>query len=426
MGAVVRRHGRGLTAVAAALGLTAGLAACGHPGDSDGVTLRLVAADYGDSPANASQKYWTTLADRFEASHPGIRIKVAVYSWNDVDRRVKDMVARGDAPDIAQIGAYADYAAQDRLYSADDVLSIPTEANFLPALRTAGEVSRIQYGLPFVASTRLLFYNRTLFAKAGIGGPPTTWEELRDDAALLKAHGVKVPFALPLGPEEAQAETMMWLLSGGDGYVNDIGSYTLDSKQNVRTFTWLKDNLVGPGLTGPTPPARLDRAEAFAEFADGDVGMLNGHPTLMKTADDQGVKFGMVPLPGPDGRAKAAMGVADWMMAFKQGGHKAEIRTFLDYVYNDTNMLSFCREYDLLPVTTSASQAMSGAHSAGRLGPFLDELPSAELYPVAKTSWAAVSADIKKTIGSAVAPGADPASVLGALERSAQATDNAD
>lgn len=35
---------------------------------------------------------------------------MTVYPWTDVDRKVAEMVKAGDAPDIAQIGAYADYA----------------------------------------------------------------------------------------------------------------------------------------------------------------------------------------------------------------------------------------------------------------------------------------------------------------------------
>jgi multiple sugar transport system substrate-binding protein len=59
------------------------------------------------------------------------------------------------------------------------------------------------------------------------------------------------------------------------------------------------------------------------------------------------------------------------------------------------------------------------------LSPFLDELPSSQLYPVGKTSWAAVSADIKKQIGKAVSPDGSPAGILGSLQQAATTTDSA-
>ena len=227
-----------------ALGLTGVLGGCGFGGGSSDVTLKLVAADYGDSAANSSEKYWADLVERYEAEHPDVKIDVDVYSWNDVDRKVKEMVDAGDPPDMAQIGAYADYAAEGKLYKAGDLLSIPVQADFLAQLSTAGEVNSVQYGLPFASSTRVLFYNKKLLAEAGVT-PPRTWDELATAAEALKAEGVKYPYALPLGPEEAQAETMQWLLSGDGGYTDITGAYSIDSTQNVETFTWLKDELVG-------------------------------------------------------------------------------------------------------------------------------------------------------------------------------------
>ncbi|MEV7139281.1 extracellular solute-binding protein [Streptomyces tauricus] len=422
--AVVQRRVTSLIAVASALGVTAALGGCGSSAGSGDVTLRLVAADYGDSKANSSQKYWDKLTRAYEAKHPGVDVQVSVYSWNDVDAKVKAMVDAGDPPDLAQIGAYADYADAGELYRAGDVLSIDTQADFVSQLSAAGEINRAQYGMPFASSTRLLFYNKTLFADAGLT-PPESWSDLASDAAALKAKGVKYPYALPLGPEEAQAETMMWLLSGGDGYTDTVGSYSLDSPQNVDTFTWLKEKLVDKGLTGPVAPGKLNRADAFAAFTRGEVGMLNGHPTLMKAAAAKGVKFGMVPMPGAKGRSKATMGVADWMMAFKKNGHAEQIGDFLDYVYSDKNVLEFSHEYDLLPVTTSASEAMALDKDDADLVDFLGELPNAELYPVGQTSWAAVSAEIKRQIGQAVSPEGRPAAVLGQLQRAASAAQNA-
>ncbi|MEV0225772.1 extracellular solute-binding protein [Streptomyces sp. NPDC050704] len=404
--------------------MTATLGGCGGSAAAGDVTLRLVAAEYGDSKANSSQKYWDKLVKEYEKTNPGTRIEVSVHSWNDVDAKVKKMVDEGDAPDMAQIGTYADYAAKNQLYRVDDLLSIPTQADFVPQLTEAGQVERTQYGMPFASSTRLLFYNKKLFADAGLT-PPRSWSELAADAKALKSAGVKYPYALPLGREEAQAETMMWLLSGGDGYTDGVGSYHIDSEQNIKTFNWLKDELVEKGLTGPVAPANLNRAQAFAAFTRGEVGMLNGHPTLMRAAAAKGVKFGMVPMPGVDGRAKATMGVADWMMAFKQNDHAEQIGDFLDFVYSDKNVLAFSREYDLLPVTASASDAMAGAEEDADLVQFLDELPNSELYPVGKTSWASVSADIKQQIGKAVSPKGNPASILGQLQRAASAEEGA-
>ncbi|MFE9255768.1 extracellular solute-binding protein [Streptomyces sp. NPDC006879] len=405
--------------------MTMTLTGCGSlTGDND-VTLKIVAADYGDSEANSSQKYWDDLAAAFHEANPEIKVEVSVYSWNEVDAKVAEQVKAGKAPDIAQIGAYSDYVAEDKLYSADELLTITTQADFLGSLVDAGEVRRVQYGMPFVSSTRLLFYNEDLFAEAGIAKPPTTWAELEEAAKKLKGVA-KTPFALPLGREEAQAETMMWLLSGGGGYTDVDEVYKIGSAENVKTLNWLKDKLVAPGLTGSVEPWKLNRQDAFDAFSRGEVGMLNGHPTLMKQASSKGVKYGMVPMPTLDGEEQPTMGVADWVMAFKNG-HRKESGKFLDFLYEEKNVTKFTSTYGLLPVTNSGYRAMQQSSDPAdeELKNFLTALPGSRLYPVGKKSWAAVSESVKSNIGSAVMPSGRADSVLERIAQDAQTAEDA-
>ncbi|MER5551169.1 extracellular solute-binding protein [Streptomyces sp. NPDC002793] len=425
MDRAVQRRFVGMTAVVAVLGMTATLSGCGADSGGGDVTLRLVAAEYGTGAGNSSEKYWDDVAGKFEKQNPGIDVEVSVHSWKDVDREVAEMVKAGEAPDIAQIGAYADYAQADELYTADEMISIRTESNFMPSLTDAGELDGNLYGLPFVASTRLLFYNKGLFAEAGLGAPQT-WDDIESDAAALKRRGVTYPFALPLGQEESQAETLMWMLSGGGGYTDEVGNYDIDSQANIAAFKWLRDDLVGKGLTGPVAPGKLDRAKAFDAFTKGEVGMLNGHPTLMQEAEKKGVDVGMVPLPGIDGPTESSMGVADWMMGFKQNGHRVEIGEFLDFAYQDANVLAFADRYDLLPVTMSASESMAADDGHKELHPFLSALPNSQLYPFGKTSWARVSEMIKEKIGSTVGPGGSPENVLVGIAADARQAESAE
>ncbi|MFF9478003.1 extracellular solute-binding protein [Streptomyces sp. NPDC014733] len=418
----MQRRYTSLAAAGIATALTLTLSGCGA--GQGHVTLKLVAADYGDGTGPGSRQYWDQLTRAFEKKHPDIRIDVDVYSWKDVDKKVADLVRKGQAPDLAQIGAYVDYAADGKLYSADELLSIPVQANLQPPLAEAGEVGRVQYGIPFAASTRRLFYNKKLFAEAGITEAPKTWDDVAKDAELLKKQGVKTPYALPLGPEETQAETLNWLISGGGGYTDEIGKYAIDSPANVKTLTWLRDDLVGKGLTGGDP-ATLNRADAFAGFADGDVGMLNGHPALIKQAEAKGIDYGTADLPGRNGPATSTLGVSDWMMAFKHNGHRAQAGKFLDYVYSDANVLTFSHDFGLLPVTTSGAQKMAGDRRFGRLQDFVGPLRDAQFYPANKTSWPEVAKSVKSQMGAAVGPKGDPSSILSDLQNTADAADTA-
>ncbi|MEU8763597.1 extracellular solute-binding protein [Streptomyces sp. NPDC048659] len=419
----------GLAASLAAFGLLGSLVTgCGTEGSS-GTTVRLVVPEYGDGPATSSKAYWDKLAAAFTAAHPGKTVEVTLLPWADVDREVTRMVDEDRAPDVALMGAYSDFAAQGRLYSADEVLSIRAEANFLAPLKEAGTVDYTLYGLPFVASSRLLFYNKDLFHKAG-AEPPRTWSELKTAAKALKREGVSYPYALPLGPEEAHAEALIWELSNGGGYTDNTGAYSIASAQNTQTFRWIRDNLVAPGLTGPVAPARLNRQDAFAAFLRGEVGMVNGYPSLLHQAEAKGMKVGTLTMPVADAlrgkEAPPSAGVADWMMAFKHDGNRELVGSFLDFVYEDKNLNEFAGRYHLLPSTVSATQTSRDAASDPDAEQFLTALRTASLYPVNDPSWLSVSDTIKRNIGKAVDPAADPKQVLEGIAQKVRDTTQED
>ena len=197
------------------------------------------------------------------------------------------MVKAGRPPDIAQIGSYADYAARGKLYSADELLSIPVQADFLSALAQAGTSKRVQYGMPFAASTRLLFYNKTLFAEAGLDpdAPPRTWDELARRGKPVEGRGRE-------DPVRAAART-----GGGAGRGADVDAQRrrLVHRQEERHLRHrLRRQRQDLQLAAGQPrqqkpdrtsdPARTDRQDVFDAFARGEVGMLNGHPSLMEQA----------------------------------------------------------------------------------------------------------------------------------------------
>ncbi|RYJ22238.1 putative secreted solute-binding protein [Streptomyces sp. L-9-10] len=399
------------------------LTACGGGGDNgasgDGtVTLKVVAADYGDKATNSSQIYWGDVAKRFEAANAKIKVDVQIVNWNDIDKKVKTMIQSGNMPDVLQTGGYAEKVADDLLYPARDVLSPATHANFLDTFSNAGEVDGVQYGIPFVSSTRAFFYNKAIFARAGITEAPKTWAEVQADAELIKAKVPGItPYALPLGPEEAQGESMMWELGNGGGITDASGKYAINSRANVETFNWLKTNLVDPGLTY-TNPATTDRKTAFADFAAGKTAMLNGHPSLIQMSRDGKIDYAVAPIPGKAGALKSTLGVADWMMAFKDNGHKEQIKKLLDFVYSKENITKFDETYNLMPVTKDSLREMNSGGKHKDLEPFFALLPQAAFYPLGDTSWDAVSAEIKKTVGTALSR--DPGEVLGDLQKKAE------
>lgn len=377
-------------------------------------TLTLVAADYGTGPSDSSQIYWQKIADAFHAANPSITVKVQTVNWNDFDTKIQTMVQNRQYPDITEGDYFSNYAQEGLLYKASDVLSDP--GNLMPAFTHLGSYQGVQYGMPFTTSSRAMFYNKKLFAQAHIAGPPQTWAELKEDAGKIAALG-KIGYGMPLGPEEAQAETLLWFLGNGGGYQKD-GKWVINSPQNVETLKFMT-SLVKAGDTEPNPGTK-NRAVILEQFAQGQVGMLNGLTALLPIIKQAGVltdaDWGTAPIAGKNGSLDTTLGVCDFIAAFKTDGKKeAAIKKFLDFAMQDKYQVAFAQEYNLLPGTTSGAAAFVKIDPA--LASFVSALPKAVQYPNSPV-WAQVKTQIQQLIGTAIGP--HPKAVLDSLQETAQ------
>ncbi|MFI6811732.1 extracellular solute-binding protein [Nonomuraea sp. NPDC050328] len=378
------------------------------------VTLSLVAAEYGDGPGapNSSETFWKGISESFTKANPNIKVDVKVLSWTGIDDAVATLIQNGQVPDILQLGGYAGYVKEGLLYPIDDVMSPNVKSDILPSFAKLGEADGKMYGVPFISSARALFYNKELFEKAGIAEPPKTWDELKAAAEKLKAAGVSQPYGLPLGQEEAQAESFLWMMGNGGGYTDASGKWAINSAQNKEAFTFLK-GLVDAGLTTPNPGTK-NRKDVWADFAAGKIGMVNGGPMAMPGFDKGAVngKYGVTVTPGKSGPLTTTLGVADWMMAFNKNGHKEEIKKFFDFFYGTPDASKkIIDTYKFTPVTQSAATALS---SDEKLKPFLDVLPNATFYPFTDPKWEEVKTQTQQTIGNIVK---DPNGTLDNLQK---------
>lgn len=138
-------------------------------------------------------KFILPVIEQFEKEHPGVKIRNEQITWgNGLDKIIVSM-ANGRAPDICELGstwmakfmvegAILDVTDQFRDLQPDYLMWAPATFN-----------GRL-FGMPWLTGTRVMFYNRQLFARAGLDPdkPPVTWQELLGAARLLHdpAHGV--------------------------------------------------------------------------------------------------------------------------------------------------------------------------------------------------------------------------------------------
>ncbi|BBX61818.1 sugar ABC transporter substrate-binding lipoprotein [Mycobacterium saskatchewanense] len=123
------------------------------------------------------------IVDEFQRRHPDIKVR-AVLSAPGVMQQLSTFCAGGKCPDVLMAWdlTYAELADRGVLLDLNTILA--RDAAFARELQSDSIVPLYdsfnynggQYALPEQWSGNYLFYNRRLFAEAGLPAPPTSWE----------------------------------------------------------------------------------------------------------------------------------------------------------------------------------------------------------------------------------------------------------
>jgi multiple sugar transport system substrate-binding protein len=392
------------------------VAACdrGSGAKSGAASIKVVIADYSK---DNTRPFWQSLSETY-TKQTGVKVDLQVIDWNSIDQQVTTMIQNNQPPDVLNLNSFSSYAKDGLLHPAEDVLSAKTREDFLAAFARGGEYQGKLYGLPILSSARAFFYNKSLFAKASIAAPPKTWDDFVKAAQKIKALGKDtIGYALPLGPEEAQAEWSIWMWNNG-GEWKSGDQWAIDSEKNLQTLRFLAD-LANKHKVTQVNPGKTNRTDgAFQLFKDGKVGMVMGFSPLAKQLDAEGkVDYGVAEMPTNTGAA-VTLGVEDYLMAFKKKGNQEAVTKFLDLYYQPENITRWITAEGFLPVTRSGLEQM---RSNPKLKPYLDALPNAKLVPTTDPAWDKVKLDVQQNIGLAVQPGGNPKQVLDQLQKNATA-----
>jgi multiple sugar transport system substrate-binding protein len=372
------------------------LSACGEPPSSSGnessapsssektsseksaddvKTFTFVAAQY----SNATQPFLEKVVKDFEAANPGIKVDLQVVGWDALEQKVNTMISTNQAPDLLNLNHYAGFVADDLLYSMDEVLPKGLKDKFIGSFYTSGEVDGVTYGLPYLASIRALFYNKDIFAQAGITKPPSTWSELVTVAKQIKDKTGVDGFGVPMTTLEGQAYMSYFMWGNGGDWKRD-GKWTLNLPENVEGVQFLSDLVNKEKVTNPKPTA-IHRDDMHKVFGAGKIGMMisaNFLPTILKK-DAPNLNYDIAPIPVADGKKPINLGVADYLMVFKSSKHPEAVGKFLEFFYEDARYEAYMNEEGMLPVTQGAADSMAAKSELHKA--LIGQLPIAKFYP---------------------------------------------
>jgi len=169
---------------------------------------------------------------------------------SNIDTVLEAAVAGGAPPDIALIpdpGTLQTLAKQGKITDLTSILG-GLSSNYGSAWNTLASYNGKLYGVWFKgANKNTIWYNPAEFAAAGLSSPPTTWEELIQDAGTLKAAGV-TPFSLctDVGWPVADFWQNVYLKTAGAAMYNQLSAHSIKwTDASVTTAFTTMAQLVG-------------------------------------------------------------------------------------------------------------------------------------------------------------------------------------
>ena len=188
----------GLTAAASlAVAALAGCTPAGGEGtDGEGVTINW----WHNGTGEPLLGLWEDVAAEFEEANPGVTVNVQAYQNEELQRTlIPNALRSGSGVDLYQQWGAGELAAQvEAGYVMDISDDVKDQVDALGAVVAPWQIDGKTYGLPFNFGIEGFWYNKDLFAQAGITETPTTLDDLYAAIDKLKTAGI-TPIAVGAG-----------------------------------------------------------------------------------------------------------------------------------------------------------------------------------------------------------------------------------
>ncbi len=230
------------------------LVSCGPqptPKPAGPVTIHVMTMDQaGLKPAEIDQ-----IVKDFEAKNPDIKVVMEYVGYDNVhDKIVTGMAANPPGYDAAMI----DVIWPDEFIKAGYMLDVTSrvtpemKAGIFPASWNGVTRNGKIYGMPWLMDVKYFMYNKDMLQQAGFTDPPKTWEELVEQAKVIKSKGIaENPIIWSWNQKEGVVCDFAVLLFGNGGaFVDASGKPAFNNDKGVQVLTWMKQT-IDDGLSNP-------------------------------------------------------------------------------------------------------------------------------------------------------------------------------
>lgn len=272
------------------------LAACSGDGDGDGDSGTLtIVANAISGGKNEAEADWINewVIPQFEQAMADegqdVTVEFEAQGVDDEDYKTKialDLQSGGGADIIGIDGIWVGEFAEAGYITPLDEVGGDAVTNWdgweqIPdAVQNGLSFNDQVYGVPQGADGRVLYYNKELFAQAGLpeDWQPTSWEEILEAGRALAGIEGVTPIQLNAGTAMGEATTMQGLLpilagTGAEVYADDQWIGGTDELQAALELyrTIYVDELLGDAVLQQEASGR---DTSFSLFAEGEIGIL--------------------------------------------------------------------------------------------------------------------------------------------------------
>lgn len=245
---------------------------------------------------------------RYHQANPDVTIKVQAFSPGVYHDKLITAIQGGSGPDVAAIDSawVAEFAAAQAIEDLSARYK-PLTGQFFDGAAATGTFQGKQYAVPWYTNNVGLYYNRSLFQKAGIKAPPATWDELRSIGKELTGGD---QYGLMLGANW-YGPFLWWPFlwqNGGEIVDGDGTQAAFASPQGVEAWQfyadlYLKDKIVPETFLG----VNGDWDQYMKPFMQGKVAMMMTGDWGLYMVDTGAphLDYGVAPLPA--GRQQASI-----------------------------------------------------------------------------------------------------------------------
>ena len=278
------------------------------------------------------------MTEAFTKANPDIKVNLEFVPYEGLHDKTVLAQGAGNAYDVVLFDVIwpAEFAANNVLVDVSSRITDEMNKGVLPGAWTTVKDQDKFYGMPWILDTKYLYYNKAMLDKAGIKTPPVSWQQVMDDAKVLKDKGiVKYPLVWSWSQAEALVCDYTTLVSGFGGSFYQNGKLDFSTPASLKAVTLMKTSL-DQGLSNPASREYLEE-DVRKAFSNGDAAFalnwtymynMANDPKQSKVAGDVGI----VPAPGdtPDkpGAVNGSMGLG----IAKASQHSEEAWQYIHYL----------------------------------------------------------------------------------------------